>query len=326
MWFITLAFASIQFVDLPPTHTAYPAVQYLVEHNILKGNENNQFLPDAALTRAEALKIALLAHGTNPPPANTPLTFTDIETDHWSVPFIKYALEKAIVRGYEDQTFRPNQTVSRAEGIKILLSAFEIKPSPTDTNTYSDVTADNWFFPYAHYLEQTKLWQTPSPLFEPNKPLTRGEMAQLAYQLILQTNAKSTPIIPVWAAIIAILLWTLTSYISLPWWRTLFPQKHRRQLIGAILTGPVSSLLATLKELIPKITIYEHAASNEDSHLHPIKALLTPRKIGLELYQYLVVKCFYLVKLSFLFLINFFLAHILIISYYSYLYRYSFTF
>lgn len=326
MWLIALAFASTQFVDLPPTHTAYPAVQYLVEQKIISGYDNNTFLPNQPLTRAEALKISLLASGITPTQIAATIPFADIETGHWSVPFISYAIENQIVKGYEDNTFRPNQSVSRAEGIKILFSAFQITPPTTQEVIFSDVKSDEWFFPYANYLAKARLWPTTPPLLEPNKTFSRSEMAQLAYQLIQQRTAKSTPIIPIWAAVLGVLLWSITSYASLVWWRKLLPKKPREQLIFAILTGPISSMLYSVSTLIPQITIYEHAAGHEDSHLHPIKALLTPRKIGLEIYQYLVVKSLHIVKFCLLFLVNFLLAHILMISYYSYMYRHSFTF
>jgi len=327
MWLIILAFASTQFSDVPPTHTAYPAVQYLVENNIIKGNENNQFLPDTALTRAEALKISLLAGNINPlSEGNATTPFNDIPVDHWAVPFINYAVEHQVIKGYEDQTFRPNQVVSRAEGIKILFNAFQITPSASAEASYSDIKSDNWFFPYANYLAKAKLWPTIPPIFDQNKPLTRGEMAELAYALIIRNQALATPLIPIWAALLAILLWSISAYFSIDWWRRALPKKRTAQLFGAILTAPISSLLISLKALIPQITIYEHAASSEDSHLHPIKALLTPRKIGLEIYQYMVVKSLAIIKFCFVFFINYLLFHILTISYHSYFYRFTFNF
>ncbi|MBI4836765.1 MAG: S-layer homology domain-containing protein [Candidatus Abawacabacteria bacterium] len=326
MWFITLAFASTQFVDLPPINSAYPAVQYLVEQNVIKGYENNQFLPDRQVTRAEALKIALLGSKRQIPTETSVLSFTDIPSEHWGKPFISFAISEKLVRGYDDNTFRPDQSISRAEVVKVLFNAFQIQVPDTKEATFSDVKEDHWFFPYARYLVEHRLWPNNLPLFEPNRALTRAEMATLTYYLMIQQVAQKAPLIPLWALLLALILWGITAYYSLNLWHKLLPKHPQSRVIGAILTGPISSIIQSIIALIPKITIYEHASGSEDSHLHPIKALLTPRKIGLELYQYLVVKSPALVKTAFIFLINFILGHILLISYYSYFYKYSFIF
>lgn len=325
MWFVILALASTQFSDLPPTHTAYPAVQYLVDHQILKGYDNNEFQPDRALTRAEALKIALLASKRDITKRSTQANFTDIANDNWVYPFVSYAVEQKIVNGYEDNTFRPDQTVSRSEGVKILFKAFQIPLTASKALTFSDVKADDWFFPYAYYLVQHKLWPANPPLFQPTTPLTRGDMAQIAYQLAIQTAAQNIPLIPIWALILLIFLWAITTYESLFFWKKLLPQQKQWQIILSIVTAPLASAIHSIINLMPNITVHEHASSDEDSHLHPMKALLTPRKIGLELYQYLLVKSSFLIKASLVFLVNFLLIHVLIVSYYSYFYKYSFN-
>jgi len=325
MWFVILAFASTQFSDLPPTHTAYPAVQYLVEQGVIKGYDNNEFQPNRVLTRAEALKIALLASKRDTSKQNGQANFTDVAKDSWVYPFVSYAVDQKIINGYDNNTFRPDQTVSRAEGVKILFNAFQIPLTKSSEPTFSDVKADDWFFPYAHYLVQHKLWPANPPLFQPSTALTRGDMAQIAYQLAIQTTARNTPLIPLWALVLLVFLWSVTTHESMLFWRKLLPQKKQWQIALSVLTAPLASSIYSIINLMPHITVHEHASSSEDSHLHPMKALLTPRKIGLELYQYLLVKSSFLIKASLVFLVNFLLIHVLIVSYYSYFYKYSFN-
>ena len=56
--------------------------------------------------------------------------FSDVPANHWSAPYIAKGLELGIIKGYEDGSFKPNQTVSKAEALKaVLLSWNTLKAS-----------------------------------------------------------------------------------------------------------------------------------------------------------------------------------------------------
>ncbi len=322
MLLIALAFASTQFVDLPPNHSAYPAVQYLVEKNIIKGYDNNVFLPDRGLTRAEALKIILLS--ANKPIANftQSTNFTDLPTDHWAYPFVSYGVENNIVKGYEDNTFRPDQSITRAEGIKILFSAFSMAPDANPGQVYSDVPPDQWFYPYASTLMKKKLWQDDSPLFEPNRVMSRQDIAKLAYQFILREEATHIPVMPLWVPFLVVIIWLITAWIGSYFWIQIFAKNRRLVLILSLLTGPLSSALFAVLLLIPKINIRQSDMTAE--HKNPFSILLKPRRIGLEIYHYIASKSQGLILASVVFLLDFLLGRLIIITYHTYLYKISF--
>lgn len=320
MWFIALALASTtQFSDLPPNHIAFPAVQYLVEHNVIRGYEDNTFLPDRVLTRAEALKISLLASG-NTPTASPDAGLTDVPTDSWFKPYVDGAVRQGIIKGYEDHTFRPNQNISRAEGVKILFSSFAITLPTTVHPTYSDIKADNWFYPYASLLQDKGLWDPDAVLFEPNQGLTRGEIASLAYQLAIRREATTLPVIPVWALLFALLLWSLSSIISVRLWKQLLKNRNLIWIIS-ILTAPVSSVVYVVLGLLPKVVVRN--TDTDEPHKNPIYVLLKPRKLWLEFFQYFASRLKAIGLASLVFLINFLLGYILLVTYYTYLYRIS---
>lgn len=61
------------------------------------------------------------------PPIPTQVTtnpFPDVDQDRWSVPKIQYLKSLGILRGYPDGTFRPTQTVTRAE-LMVMLQAID---------------------------------------------------------------------------------------------------------------------------------------------------------------------------------------------------------
>lgn len=317
-----IAFASTQFVDLPPNHSAYPAVQYLVDKGIIKGYENNQFLPDRGLTRAEALKIILLAASKPVDKFTQSLQFTDIPNDHWAYPFVAYGVENNIVKGYEDNTFRPDQTITRAEGIKVLFSAFGMEPDSTPSQVFSDIAPDHWFYPYASTLVEKKLWQDDSPLFEPNRVMSRQDIAKLAYHFIIREEAAHIPVMPLWVPFLVVFLWLITAWIGSYFWQQIFPKDQRKVLVLSILTGPISSAIYAILLLIPKINIRQSDVQAEQKN--PFNILLKPRKLGVEIYHYIASKSQGIILASVVFLLDFLLGHLLIITYHTYLYKISF--
>lgn len=67
---------------------------------------------------------------------------------------IEYLSDKEVVEGYADGTFRPEQTITRAEFLKIILEAgttYEDGDCTEMKITYSDVSEDDWFFGYICY-------------------------------------------------------------------------------------------------------------------------------------------------------------------------------
>lgn len=320
MWFIALALAStIHFTDLPPNHVAYPAVEHLVEQQVIRGYEDNTFLPDRVLTRAEALKISLLASGYKPN-ATKDAGLTDVPADSWFKPYVDLAVEKGFIKGYDDKTFRPNQNISRAEGVKVLFSSFGIQLPTEPQPAYSDIQPENWFYPYASLLKTKSLWDPATILFEPDKGLTRAEIANLAYHLALRQEATTLPIIPIWAFLLAIILWAMSSLISVRFWKQIIKVPTALWAVS-IITAPIGSIVYVVLGLLPRVVV-RHTDTDEP-HKNPIYVLLKPRKLGLEFFQYFASRLKPIALASLVFLINFLLGYILLVTYYTYLYRTS---
>lgn len=72
-------------------------------------------------------------------------SFADVE-NHWGKSYIISLTGKGIISGYEDNTFRPDKTVTRAEFIKLVLNALNINGS-TDKK-FNDVNENDWYYEY----------------------------------------------------------------------------------------------------------------------------------------------------------------------------------
>ncbi|NET32366.1 MAG: DUF3747 domain-containing protein [Cyanothece sp. SIO1E1] len=121
--------------------------------------EDNTFRPKVTLTREQLVSIVVEAlrrrpgstvQLTNQVPANP---YPDVPAGRWSAAKIKFARDSQIVSGYPDGTFKPQQTVTRAELIAVLRRAAEfsqqaegLNPNLTLTQTpvtFSD-TSNHW--------------------------------------------------------------------------------------------------------------------------------------------------------------------------------------
>ena len=95
----------------------HDAVDYVVEHGIMEGMSPTTFAPRRELTRAEVVQVLYNLEGR--PDVTGENIFTDT-AKHWAVDPITWAATTGVVDGYGDDTFRPNNPVSRQEFAQML--------------------------------------------------------------------------------------------------------------------------------------------------------------------------------------------------------------
>ncbi len=114
----------------------------LASADIVNGYSDGTFKPDNAVSRAEFVTMLMRIidnYGTS-------ASFSDT-VDHWALPFIAKACEYGYINGYEDGTFRPDKTITRAEAIAIMSRVFGFASNGTETD-FADVSAEHWAFGY----------------------------------------------------------------------------------------------------------------------------------------------------------------------------------
>jgi hypothetical protein len=90
-----------------------------VKTGIIIGLEGNRFGPAEPLTRAQAVTMIVRALKVQTQATST--TFADdTEIPLWTVGSVQVAVEKGIVNGFEDNTFRPDLNATRCEAAKML--------------------------------------------------------------------------------------------------------------------------------------------------------------------------------------------------------------
>jgi hypothetical protein len=98
-------------------------------------------------------------------------SFSDIK-GHWAEVTIKWATEQKLVQGYEDGTFRPDNIVTEAEFLAILLRLY---PNAMEIVKKNPSTPNNWTYPYYVVAKQFNM-----PLAAlAATPIARGHVAEL---------------------------------------------------------------------------------------------------------------------------------------------------
>lgn len=109
------------------------------------------------------------------------VTFTDVDikTDY----YIRNLVERGIINGFDDGTFRKKETVTRAQFAAMIVRAFRLQPE-SYTQTFSDVNAEDWFAGIVATTVKAGLLQGyEDGSFHPEQVITRKEMYAIAERI-----------------------------------------------------------------------------------------------------------------------------------------------
>lgn len=180
LWAMIMAWSSVYAAGTPKdiaTNQYRESIQYLYDNDVVHGYPDGTFGPNREITRAEIMKIILeasvddIGSGKN--------CFPDVRAERFAK-YACYAVDHAIVKGYTDGTFKPSQNVSFAEALKMALGSFNKNVGPA--------WSDDWYQPYFDFVHNNNIFSKYGLL--PNKNITRGEMAYLIHQLMLEKSGS----------------------------------------------------------------------------------------------------------------------------------------
>lgn len=169
-----------KFKDVEIGMTAYVAINFFREHQVIKGYSDGTFQPDKKINRAEAAAFAEKAV----------IDFKEYETNNVPVK-VKSEKIQSPWKG-KNRKFKPEKNVTLIEGVKMLLELEkERDPSLTFEEPenqeiiFADVDSKAWF---AKYMKKAKEHGMLRFGFKnaiyPNQELTREYFVELAYRLV----------------------------------------------------------------------------------------------------------------------------------------------
>ena len=136
------------FRDVPQGAWYNAAVATMAKLKIITGYPDGTFQPDAPVTRAE---FAAIAARFDEKSARTTASFRDIY-GHWAERYISRSAELGWIRGYTDNTFRPDQSITRAEAMALINRVLNRNPESKDDllrsmNIFNDnLDTTKWYY------------------------------------------------------------------------------------------------------------------------------------------------------------------------------------
>lgn len=94
----------------------------LKQYGIMIGDEDGDLHLDDTITRAELAKVICVAGNLDEDKIEKKCTFSDVTADSWAYKYICIASENGIINGYEDGSFKPEDSVSNEEAVKMIVS------------------------------------------------------------------------------------------------------------------------------------------------------------------------------------------------------------
>jgi hypothetical protein len=129
---------AVPFTDVKEGDWFYEAVVYAYENNLMQGTSGTAFSPNVKMNRAMLVTILYRLEGE--PAVSGDVSFTDVP-DAYYTEAVAWAASNGLVEGYEDNTFKPTQNITREQFATILYryAAFK-KADTTVSGDLSDFT------------------------------------------------------------------------------------------------------------------------------------------------------------------------------------------
>lgn len=178
----------ISFTDTN-RHWAKDGIERMANKWLVQGVSKEEFRPDQPITRAELATLLTRTLGIKS--SNGTTAFKDLSHNDWFNDSVNAAVEGGIIMGYEDDTFRPNQTITREEMAVMIdralqAAGYDDQQATGDSPAFTDQKQIKpWSTGAVRRLVQLKLMEGMSPTsFDPEKEATRAQSAVLLQRLL----------------------------------------------------------------------------------------------------------------------------------------------
>lgn len=179
-----------------PNETPPTTLNYTDHYAYIVGYEDGTIRPNGHITRAEAATVffRLLTDEARDANLTDRSPYPDVSAGDWYNKAIATLSRMGILSGYEDGSFRPNATVTRAE-FAAMAARFDTEAKPVDT-PFTDLTgcwaADEIAKAYG------KGWVNGygDNTFRPNGPITRAEAVTLINRVLRRLPETDKDLLP----------------------------------------------------------------------------------------------------------------------------------
>lgn len=175
------------------SHWSAPMVSALMAKRIVAGDDEGKFNPEMPLTRAQLAKLLVTGTGFQEDAqllAAYASRFSDVPRWHWANGYIESLAESAVVEGYPDGSFGPEDEVTRAQMAVILVRlagmTAQARAQRFEATGYQDDAAiADWARGFVKVARATGLMAGfEDGAFRPDQPVTRAEGSAALFRLV----------------------------------------------------------------------------------------------------------------------------------------------
>ena len=174
------------FPDVPDGYWASCDINTLTTNNVIAGYPDRTFKPNMPISRAEMATMVVKGFNLNDTYSSTTNLFSDVPEYHWANKTISKAVSNGLMAGYPNNTFKPNQPITRAEAFSIMAKGVncpmnECKAEEILSKYCDGNNVPEWAkIPVAKLLETGAISEFPQPNeIAPNKDASRAEVASM---------------------------------------------------------------------------------------------------------------------------------------------------
>lgn len=166
-------------------HWAKKYIEKLVINGAVSGYPDGTFRPDNNITRAEFITMLVKAFKLE---SQDKKIFIDTK-EHWANNFISIAASHEIVSGYEDNTFRPDNLITREEMAVMIAKTTKLKLDIEESKFTDNSIVSIWAKPYINTVVKNGVIQGyPNNTFQPQKNATRAEAVTIIVRALELDN------------------------------------------------------------------------------------------------------------------------------------------
>jgi hypothetical protein len=186
-WSFTTAVETLTacaYTDVPENHWAAGVIKELCQKGILDGYPDGTFRPGNDITRAEFVKIMVVALGLAEENPATPI-FKDVNPNDWYYGEVEAAAKANLVNGYRNGLFKPDAKITRQEIAVILIRALgKTDEAAANANTKTAFKDDHNIASWARgsvvvAVNEGLIKGYPNGTLGPKKNATRAEVCTL---------------------------------------------------------------------------------------------------------------------------------------------------
>jgi hypothetical protein len=168
-------------------HWSKTYVEDMYDKEVVSGTTSETFSPDDYITKAEIAKIAVTAFELKLPNVVKTAPFRDVPKTDMFAKYIQAAYDADVMEGFSDGSFGPENYVTRADTLMVLLGSAGADVDDTDYEaSFPDVKSAAWYAPYVNFAtEKGVISGYADGKFKPYNYVSRGEISKMA-SLILK--------------------------------------------------------------------------------------------------------------------------------------------